>query len=130
MNVFERILYDPSQQPVVVATVPNLICLLGDGCGPLFILPQGVKLWKGGHEGQRERKETGKEKRRGKVRPPVKPPSAMLNMNLCLEAFFFSSLMLTADAAVPPSLPLSPFCSFPESSVFTPSFSSFCSAEY
>lgn len=82
-----------------------------------------------GRRAERSKRQTGNRKKRGrKVHPPVKPPSAMLNMNLCLEAFFFSSLMLTADAAVPPSLPFSPFCSFPQSSVFIPSFSSFCSA--
>lgn len=58
---------------------------------------------------------------------PVNPPSAMLNMNLCLVAFFFSSLTLTTGAAVAPSLVFSPFCSFVASSVFTPSFSSFSS---
>lgn len=39
-----RILYDAGQQPVVMATVPNLKCFLGDGGGSLFVLPQRVKL--------------------------------------------------------------------------------------
>lgn len=43
----ERILYDASQQPVVMATVPDLIGLLGDGGGSLLILPQGVQLCRG-----------------------------------------------------------------------------------
>lgn len=46
----ERILYDPSQQPVVMATVPNLVGFLRDGGGSLFILPQGVKLCRGEEE--------------------------------------------------------------------------------
>lgn len=131
--LFERILYDPSQQPVVMATVPNLVGLLSDGGGPLFILPQGVKLWGGEKEVREVRTGRSKTEDQGRGRrtcAPVKPPSAMLNMNLCLVAFFFSSLMLTADAAVPPpSLGFSPFWSCPDSSVFIPSFSSFCSEE-
>lgn len=39
-----RILYDASQQPVVMATVPNLKCFLRDGGSSLFVLPQRVKL--------------------------------------------------------------------------------------
>lgn len=40
----QRILYDASQQPVVMPSVPDLISLLGDcGC-PLLILPEGVQL--------------------------------------------------------------------------------------
>lgn len=42
----ERILYDASQQPVVMATVPDLKCLLGDGRCPLLVLPQRVELWR------------------------------------------------------------------------------------
>lgn len=129
-HLCERILYDSSQQPVVMAAVPNLIGLLSDGGGPLFVLPQGVKLW-GGKEGREVKTGRNKAEKQGRERrkcSPVNPPSAMLNMNLCLVAFFFSSLMLIADAVVPPSLAFSPFCSCPGSSVFTPSFSSFCSA--
>lgn len=59
----------------------------------------------------------------------MNPPSAMLNMNLCLVAFFFSSPTFTTGAAAPASLVFSPFCSLPDSSVFTPSFSSFGSEE-
>ena len=40
----QRILYDASQQPIVVSSMPDLISLLGDcGC-PLLILPKGVQL--------------------------------------------------------------------------------------
>ena len=39
-----RILYDARQQPVVMATVPDLKGLLGDGGGALLVLPQGVEL--------------------------------------------------------------------------------------
>lgn len=112
-----------------MATVPNLKGFLSDSGSPLFILPQRVKLWKGEQKGQKrnEKEKEKREKKRECVCPPVNPPSAMLNMNLCLVAFFFSSLTLTAGAAVPPSLVFSPFCNLPDSSVFTLSFSSLCS---
>ncbi len=64
---FKRILNDPSQQPVVMATMPNLKGLLGDSGRPLFILPQRVKLCKGGQKGQKTQSTEKKEKRkRGK----------------------------------------------------------------
>lgn len=40
-----RILYDASQEPVVMATVPNVIHLLSDGGGSLLVLPQRVELY-------------------------------------------------------------------------------------
>lgn len=43
--VVRRILDDASEKPVVMAAMPNLKGLLGDGGCPLLVLPQGVKLW-------------------------------------------------------------------------------------
>lgn len=48
----ERILDDSCQEPVVMAPVPDLIGLLGNSSGSLFILPQGVQLYKEGKEKQ------------------------------------------------------------------------------
>lgn len=39
-----RILYYACQEPVVMATVPDLVGFLRDGGSSLLILPQGVKL--------------------------------------------------------------------------------------
>lgn len=81
-----RIQDDAGQQPVVVAPVPDLVELpRGDG-GALLVLPQRVQLcgagggWgrASGARGPHPHPKTPGDPPRGS---PVKPPSAMLNMN-------------------------------------------------
>ena len=57
-----RILYDASQQPVVMATVPDFKGLFGHCGRPLLVLPQRVKFWSESEsESESERESTKKE---------------------------------------------------------------------
>lgn len=113
--------------------VPDFIGLLGHSCCSLFILPQGMQLWK--KEGKKAPSETTCHNPPPSLSHshslshihththtpppslyplvPVKPPSAMLNMNRCFMAFLCLS---SAD-----SLSVSPFCSV-TTSFFSSSF--------
>lgn len=46
-HIWERIRYDAGQQPVVMATVPDVMHLSGRQRRSLFGLPKGVQLWWG-----------------------------------------------------------------------------------